>query len=292
MADFTHVKLTGRAVIIAMILNLTICIAEFIGGLIGNSLALLSDALHNLSDLIALFIAYIAIRLSMKPPTKRSTYGHVRAEVISAFVNALTLIAVGIFILYEAGQRLLDPHRVEGNLVIIFGFLGLVANTLAFLILKPSAKHDLNAKAAFLHLVTDAGESFAVVLGGILIMFGVPLVDPILSMFIGIFTIKGAWDVVKSSANILNEGAPEGIDSEDIIRCLTNIEGVIDVHHVHIWCLSSNYKAISAHVVVPDQMVSDSQRLIHRMQETLKERFDISHPTFQIEANECLCKDH
>jgi cobalt-zinc-cadmium efflux system protein len=279
--------MTGRAIVVAMAINFSVFALETVGAILSGSLALLADALHNLSDFATLILALVATRLVLRKATKTRTFGYLRSEIIVAFINALTLLAIGGWVAWEGFRRALEPGEVEGWIVIAFGGIGLVANTASSLVLRPHAAHDLNARSAFLHLATDAAESAAVVAGGILIGCGVPLVDPILSIAIGVFTMMGAWNVMRDAMHVLNEGAPVGVTAEDVAACLREVEGVCDVHHVHVWSLSSTYHAVSAHVVVPDQMLGRSRALIASMSERLRERCGIDHPTFQLEIDDC-----
>jgi len=276
-----------RAVILAMGLNFLIFALELVGSYVAQSLALLADSLHNLSDFATLVLALIATRLASRAATATRTFGYLRSEVLVAFVNALTLVLVGLYLVIEGTRRAMEPQEVEGVAVIAFGAIGLLANVASTLLLRPHARADLNARSAMLHLATDAAESGAVVLGGILLVLGVPLVDPLLSIGIGLFTVKGAWDILSEAAQILVEGAPRGLSADDVAKCLKEVEGVLDVHHVHVWAISSTYHAASAHVVVPDQMVGFSHELIERMARRLREQCGIKHPTFQIEVAEC-----
>lgn len=281
-----HGRLT-RAVVVAMAINFVVFAVEVAGAYLADSLALLADALHNLSDFVTLALALVATRLVLRAATTTHTFGLVRSEILVAFVNALTLLLVGGYLVFEGVARILEPTEVGGPLVVAFGGFSLIANVASTLVLKPHAGTDLNARSAFLHLATDAAESGAVVLSGVLVSVGVPLVDPILSIGIGLFTAKGAKDVLVEASSILVEGAPRGVTSEDVARCLREVDGVCDVHHVHVWALSSTYNAASAHVVVPDQMVGRSRELIERMAARLAERCGIDHPTFQIEVADC-----
>ncbi len=286
MHDHSH-GLTGRAVVIAMLINFAVFAVEAVGAWMSGSLALLSDALHNFSDFLTLVLAWAATRLVLRAATKTRTFGFLRSEIIVAFVNALTLLGIGLFLVWEGVGRTVTPVDIEGTPVILFGAVGFIANTASTMVLRPHAHHDLNARSAFLHLATDALESAAVVVGGVLMWFHVPLVDPVLSILIGLFTMKGAWDVLGDAAHILNEGAPAGVTSDDVAKCLRDVDGVCDVHHVHVWSLSSNYHAVSAHVVVPDQMVGTSRSLIDRMALRLHDCCGVDHPTFQLEVGDC-----
>ncbi len=271
----------------AMALNLGIVAVEVAGGLLAGSLALISDALHNLSDAASLALAFVAVRLALRKATTTKTFGYVRSEILVAFLNALTLVVIGGVILVEGTRRLWEPAEVRGDLVLAFGALALVVNVVgAWLLYRPSAQ-DLNVRAAFLHLALDAGHSLAVVAGGALISLGVPLVDPVLSILIGLLILRGTWGVLSEATNILVEGAPRGLTAEDVARCLRATPGVLDVHHVHVWCLSSRRRAMSAHVVVPDQRIGESGALVERMAENLQRECGIDHPTFQLEVAGC-----
>jgi cobalt-zinc-cadmium efflux system protein len=276
---------------VALALNLSVFLLEIAGGIWADSLALISDALHNLSDCATLVLALVAIRLAASRATSTRTFGHLRAEVLVAAVNALTLLAVGVYIVYEGIGRVLDPPEVEGGLVMAFGTVGLVANLASTLVIRPYAHADLNARSAFLHLATDAAESAAVIAGGILVYLGFPIADPILSLGIGALTMKGAIDVLRAAIRILDEGAPAGADSDAVARCLRSVPGVCDVHHVHVWSLSSRFRALSAHVVVQDQRIGEAASLVQRMSEAVHEEFGIEHPTFQLEVGDCADRD-
>lgn len=280
-------RATTRAVAIAMALNFAIFAVEVAGGILAHSLALLSDALHNLSDFVSLALAYLAARLALRKATRSHTYGFVRSEILVAFVNALVLVVMGGWICVEGVRRLFEPAEVEGRLVLAFGLLGLLGNVAGAWFLHRPSRHDLNARAAFLHLALDAGHSMAVVAGGALILVGVPFVDPILSILIGLLILYGTWGVLSEATTILFEGAPKGLTAEDVARCLRADPGVRDVHHVHVWCLSSRSRAMSAHVVVEDQRIAESRALVERISESLRRECGIDHPTFQLETEEC-----
>lgn len=281
------IRRTGRSVAVAMALNLGIVAVEMAGGLLAGSLALISDALHNLSDAASLALAFVAVRLALRKATTTKTFGYVRSEILVAFVNALTLVVIGGVILVEGTRRLWEPAEVRGDLVLAFGAVALVVNVIGTWLLYRHSAQDLNARAAFLHLALDAGHSLAVVAGGALMTLGVPLVDPILSILIGLLILKGTWGVLSEATNILVEGAPRGLTAEDVARCLRATPGVLDVHHVHVWCLSSRRRAMSAHVVVPDQRIGESGALVERMAENLQRECGIDHPTFQLEVVAC-----
>lgn len=276
-----------KAIGAALVINLLVSVLEAIGGLLANSLALLSDALHNFSDCVALGIALIAAMLATRAATRSKTYGYVRFEVIAAFVNALLLVVLGAGIIFEGVRRLLTPTAVQAPIVLAFGVLGILANLLGAYVLHHSSTRDLNARAAYLHLLADAGHSMAVVLGGVLMYLEVPYVDPVVSILIGLLLLRVTWTVLKDTTDILVEGAPKGVSAEDVTRCLVSLPGVLGVHHVHVWSLSSQQRAMSAHVVVADRSVRESQALMSDMAKRLKVECGIDHPTFQLEVERC-----
>lgn len=285
------IRKTGKAVVAAIALNFSIFAAELVGGLVAGSLALISDALHNFADLLSLALAFVAVRMALRKATTVKTYGYVRSEILAAFVNALALVVIGGGIVVEGVRRLWEPLEVQGDLVLAFGALGLLANIAGAWVMHRHATKDLNARAAYLHLALDAGHSAAVVVGGALMMVGVPLVDPILSILIGLLILRGSIGVLSEATNVLVEGAPRGLTAEDVARCLRATPGVLDVHHVHVWSLSSRHRAMSAHVVVPDQAIAQSRALVERMAANLRRDCGIDHPTFQLETTHCFSPD-
>jgi cobalt-zinc-cadmium efflux system protein len=269
-------------------LNAIIFVVELIGGIFTNSLALISDAIHNLSDFFALILSYIAANIVTRNSNHKKTYGYVRVEILVAFINSLTLVIIGLFIIYEAVKRIGNPEPVLGLWMLVIAVIGFLANAFSTLLLKKDAEHDLNAKSAYLHLLTDAVESLAVIVVGTIIYFTRwYLLDPIVSIAIGAFIIKSAWDILLETVNILTEGTPKGIDIHKIADMISSFPEVESVHHIHVWSLSSQFRALSAHVVVKDRMISNSSQLIHRLNSELEEKFSINHPTLQLETDVC-----
>lgn len=279
---------TRRHLVIAIILNAIIFVIEFIGGLLTNSLALISDAMHNLSDFFALILSYIASKVILWKSNSQKSYGYVRIEIFIAFINALTLVFIGGYLIYEGFNRVLNPKPIFGGGMIGIACVGLIANTISTLLLRKDAKYDLNVKAAYLHLLTDALESFAVVITGILIYLKEwYLLDPIISIVIGMFVIKSAWNILAETVNILTEGTPKGIDLETVAEFIRSFPGVENVHHIHIWSLSSQFRALSAHLVVKDQSISKGSVITKRIETGLQNKFNINHPTLQLESEIC-----
>lgn len=277
----------GPKLLFGVAINLVIVVVQVIGGLLSHSLGLLSDAAHNMSDVVSLVLSYGANRLGTKPPTPQRTFAFRRAEVLVAFVNAAALIGVAVFIGYEAVQRLLHPVSVVGLPVMLVAGLGMVANAGTAWMLK--GHDDLNARSAFLHLVADAVTSLGVVIGGALVWaFGFDAADSIVSIVLALWMVKEAWSIVRESANILLEGAPDGIDFWEVADAIAAEEGVLDVHALHVWAISSSEFALSAHLEVADDRLSDLSAVVRRVKDMLRTRFSIGHPTLEIEvAGEC-----
>ena len=284
----THTPTTGKRLVIAIILNAVIFIVEFVGGFLTNSLALISDSLHNLSDFFALILSYIALRVVQWKSNSEKSYGYVRVEIFVAFINATTLVLIGMYIIYQGIQRFAHPEPVAGGWMLIIAIVGFVVNTAATLLLKTHAHHDLNLKSAYLHLLTDAVESLAVVVvAGIIAWKDWRILDPIVSIGIGLFIIKSAWSILAETVHILTEGTPRGIDLHEVAAYIQSFPGVENVHHLHIWGLSSRVRALSAHIVVQDQLISKGNKISSQLEQELEHRFGINHPTIQLESSVC-----
>jgi len=284
----SHISATGRRLGIAITLNGVIFLIEFVGGLYTNSLALISDAVHNLSDFFALILSYIAAKVVLWKSNSQKSYGYVRVEIFVAFINALTLVIIGGYLIYRGVYRFFTPETVIGQWMVLVAFTGFIGNAVSTLLLRKDAHQNLNAKSAYLHLLTDAVESLAVVIVGVLIYWKRwYLLDPIVSVGIGIFVMKSAWNILAETVNILTEGTPKGIDLEDVARFIRAFPEVENVHHLHIWSLSSQFRALSAHLVVRNQSVSDCRLITDKIEKALHERYDINHPTLQLECEVC-----
>ena len=269
-------------------LNAVIFLAEIVGGVMTNSLALISDALHNFSDLLALTLSYAASKVVFWKSNSQKSYGYGRIEILVAFVNAAALVVIGLYVIYEGVRRFADPQVVNGIWMLAIASFAFVANTAGTVLLKRHAHDDLNMKSAYLHLLTDAVESIGVVVVAALIAWqGWRVLDPLVSIGIGAFIIKSAWDVVSETTHLLAEGTPREIDLDEVAKFIQSFPGVQEVHHVHIWGLSSHLRALSAHVVVEDQRISEASRTTSLLERALEEKFGINHPTFQLECVAC-----
>ncbi|MEE9552712.1 MAG: cation diffusion facilitator family transporter [candidate division Zixibacteria bacterium] len=276
----------------AFFITFGIFITEVIGGFISTSLALQSDAGHLLGDVMALGLSLIAIRIARRPPSPRRTFGYQRAEVFAAIINGVTLTVLSGYIFIEAYHRLIEPEPIRSMLMLTVAIIGLAGNSIVIFRLHGHAKENINVRAAFLHVLGDMLASVGVVIGGLIMLFtGNYLADPIISFFIGIIILFGAFSILKEGANILLEGVPGNIDYTEIKTAMENIDGVSSVHDLHIWTISSSNLVLSAHVSVPDQPTHNSQRILKSVSDFLKDKYRIQHATLQIECECCAETD-
>jgi len=271
---------------LAAILTAFIFFLELAGGILTNSLALISDSMHVLMDVVALVLSYGALKISARPSNSHMTFGYHRFEIFAALINGLAIIGIAIFIFYEAYGRILAPPSVKGTEVLIIATIGLIVNTWAAL--KLHGHHDLNIKSAYLHVIGDALASLAVIGGAVIIIYtGNNVVDPLLSIFIGLLLIYGAIKLVFGSARILLEFAPKHVDADTLSRELMELDGVKGVHDIHIWSICSNIHAMSAHILVDRIHVQQTEVLISEISKKVSDRFNIMHTTLQFECAEC-----
>jgi cobalt-zinc-cadmium efflux system protein len=271
---------------LAIVLTSTIIIAEVIGSIISNSLALLTDAAHVFMDVLALGLSFSAITIACRPLDEKATFGYHRAEIFAALINGLLLVIVVIFILQEAANRLISPPEIKTMEMMGIATIGLVVNLFVTFTLR--GHHDLNIRGAYLHVLGDTLSSFAVIMGGIVIILtGNHIVDPILSIIIAIIIIYSSLRLLKESADILMERVPKHVDIEKLQEDMLKLEGVKSIHDLHVWSICSNVHALSAHVVVDSMSVKDTEKITSELKRRLQEGYGISHTTIQFECNEC-----
>jgi cobalt-zinc-cadmium efflux system protein len=276
----------------ALLITIGIFALEIVGGFFSNSLALKSDAGHLFGDIMALGLSLFAARISRLPPTSKRTYGYHRSEVLAAIINGVTLFFLSGFIFYEAYRRLLNPEPVRSTLMLVVAVVGLAANLVVLARLHKAAGENLNVRSAFLHVMGDMLGSVGVVVGGLIMLTtGNYLADPIISFFVGAIIFLGAIDVLREGANILLEGVPRSINYDELKESMEDIEGVISVHDLHVWTISSANLALSAHVTVTNQSMHESQRIINDINELLRKRYHIHHATLQLECDCCIGLD-
>ncbi len=259
-------------------------LAEAIGGLLTNSLALLSDAGHMFTHLLALSVALLAAVLSERPATERRTYGLKRIEIVAALFNGTTLLVITLAIFYEAYRRLAQPEPVATGAMLAIAVLGLLVNLATAFILRGSHQHDLNVRGVFVHLLADTFSSLAVIAGGLVIVLtGWTFIDPALSVVICLAILYWAYRLILDSVDILLEATPRGVNVQQVVEGLKRISGIRDVHHLHVWTITSGMYALSAHLDVDDLRVSETEKVALEAERFLKEGWRISHTTFQFE---------
>ena len=288
-----HNNLKGKKLGITIILNLIITIAQVIGGLISGSLSLLSDALHNFSDVISLIISYIASILSNKKQTVTKTFGYKRAEILAAFINASTLIIIAIFLAIEAFKRFETPEIISSKWVIILAAASILLNGLSVFILQKDAKSSLNIKSAYLHLLSDMFTSVAVLIGGILMYYyKIYWIDGVLTMAIAIYLVYVSWGLLIDSLKVLMLFTPSSITLNSINKEIILIPEVENIHHVHVWQLDDKQIHFEAHVDFKENLTLDNVNLIlQQIRAMLHKKFDIEHVTLQPEYNICNKKE-
>lgn len=293
-AGHSHNTLSGRNLLISIVLNIGITIAQIIGGFISGSLALISDAIHNLSDVISLIISYIANLLTnSKKQTLEKTFGYKRAEIIAAFVNAASLIVIAVFLAIEAIKRFKNPQVIDENLVIILALIAIVLNGLSVLLLRKDASHNLNMKSAYLHLLTDMLTSVAVLIGGFLMKYyQIYWVDAVLTIAISVYLLIMSWHIFIDSLKILMLFAPPHIKIQKVIDELKKNNAVRNIHHVHIWQLNDHDCHFDAHVELKEDIkLSEFDVICKDLETVLNEKFHISHCYFQPEYDRNDSKD-
>ena len=279
----------GNRLLAAVLLNFIISIAEIVGGLLSNSLSLISDALHNLSDGLAIFIAWIANKISKRPSNSKRTFGYKRIEILAAFFNALILIVISFYLFYEAVLRIIQPEPVKGILMLIVATIGLLANLAAVFLLRTDSKKNINVKAAYLHLLGDTLTSVAVIIGSILIIYlKIFWIDPIITIVIGLYILKETWVILKQTVDILMQGTPEGLDIELIRRDIEQIPEIANIHHVHAWNLDDHSVHFECHIdLKEDNRLSETENIHSRIENILRSKYHINHITIQFEYQRC-----
>ncbi len=286
--DARHQVGGRRDLLIALSITILMMIAEVIGGLLSNSLALLSDAGHMLTDNLALLLSFFAMKFATMPATERKTFGFFRLEILAALVNGIVLVLISVYIMFQAYLRMVHPQPVQGKLMLIIAVIGLIANIIGALVLFKHSHANLNIRGAYLHIVGDALSSIGVVIGGLIILStGWYLIDPILSFLISLVIIYGAWALVKESVNVLLESVPSHINIDSVAAEIATVKGVREAYHIHIWTITSGVYALSAHVLINDQPVSGSRDIINEIRELLSKRFNVLHSTIQLECDRC-----
>jgi len=263
-------------------------VIELVAGLRAHSLALISDSGHNATDALALLLAWFAVYLQAKPADESRTFGYHRAGVLAAFVNAIGLIGLSLWVLYESVVRFMSPEAVDQNLMLVVAGGGVLLNGGIMLGLRHSGSRDINIRSAFLHMLGDLLGVVAIMIGALIIKStGWTRIDPILSILIAVLIIWTAWDITRESLNILLEGLPRGLELKQVTGAIRDVDGVLDVHDLHIWSLGSNSHALSCHVLIEDMPPSKSDHILHRVNHLLADKFHVHHTTVQFEHMSC-----
>ena len=288
-----HPDLKGRNLFISILLNILITAAQVIGGVVSGSLALLSDALHNFSDVLSLVVSYIANRLVKKQASLKRTFGYKRAEILAAFINASTLIIVAVLLIFEAVKRFQRPEEIESGLVIWLSIIAILGNGFSVLLLKKDSNTNMNLKSAYLHLLTDMMASVAVLIGGLLMKYyEVFWVDSLLTLIIAIYLIWMGFDLLKSSTKVLMLFTPDTIPVEKIVSEINDFESIKNVHHVHIWQLNEEEIHMEAHIDFNEDItLSQFDTILHKIEDFVLHKYDINHVNIQPEFGKDDAKD-
>ncbi|WP_457745583.1 cation diffusion facilitator family transporter [Sulfurimonas sp.] len=271
---------------VAIIINVVLTFAQIVGGVLSGSLALIADALHNLSDAASLFIALIARKISVKEHNYSMTFGYKRAEVIAAYTNLITLVIVGIYLIYEAFWRFYQPEPIEGWMVIIVASIALIIDIITALLTHSVSKNSINMQVAFLHNVSDALASLAVIISGILILlYDLYIIDTILTLLLASYVLYQAYTMLPSTVNILMQATPKNINIEDVKREVETLDGVVNMHHIHLWQMDEHKNSFEAHIVIQD--IDKMLDIKKEIKELLSQEFHIKHSTLEFELTNC-----
>lgn len=285
--------ISSNKMCIAFGITLAFCLVEAFIGYRANSLALMSDAGHNLADALALALSAYAIWVAKKPADGKRTFGYHRAGILAALVNAAGLVVMAGVIFYEAILRLHAPEQVQSGPMIWVALAAIVLNTAIAWWFHAAAKNDLNIKSAYMHMLGDAAASLGVVIAGVIIMItGAYIADPIVSIIFALLVLWSSWGILHESVQILLEAAPVGMDLAKVEHAIADVPGVLNVHDLHVWTVSSGLIAATCHITVAEQMVSASQKIVHELNKMLEHEFHIGHSIVQVETDDCGGHDH
>jgi cobalt-zinc-cadmium efflux system protein len=291
--EHTHItdltRSTTRRLALSLGLTAAFVIVEVLAGLFANSLALLTDAAHNVTDVLALALTWWALRATTKPAHSGKTYGYHRAGILVALVNATILALIALAICYDAYRRLLAPPEVKANVLIGVGLAAVVVNLVTALLVRRGSKDDLNLRSAFVHLMGDVLSTAGAVVAGIVIHFtGLNWLDPLVSIIIGLLILWNAWGILHESVNILMEATPSDVDVDVVLSDILHVQGVRGVHDLHIWSISQSLRTLSAHILTDDVPISEGAKIQAAVSETLYHNYGIAHATLQLECEGCI----
>ena len=282
-------KQTTSRMALSLVLTLAFVFIEAGAGILGNSLALLTDAAHNLTDAIALGLSWYAIRLTTQPADERKTYGYHRAGILVALLNSTTLVLISLWIFYEAYHRIINPPEVQSGILITVGLVAVAVNLGTALLVRKGSETDLNVRSAYVHLVGDVISTVGAVIAGVVIYFtGANWLDPLISVLIGFLILYNAWGILRDSVDILLEATPRDIDTATLVQDVKQVKGVLGVHDLHIWSLTQNLRTMSAHILTEDVPISSGAEIQRQINEIVYHGYNIAHATLQLECVDCL----
>jgi cobalt-zinc-cadmium efflux system protein len=283
---------TTRRLALSLVITLVFVVVEVITGYFAHSLALLTDAAHNLTDVLALALTWWALWIANKPAHSEKTYGYHRAGILVALVNSTTLVLIALGIFYEAYKRFITPPEVQADILIGVGLAAVVVNLVTALLVRRGSENDLNLRSAFLHLMGDVLSTVGAVVAGIIIRFtGLDWLDPLVSVLIALLILWNAWGILRESVQILMESTPADIDMEQMVAELLAVEGVRGVHDLHVWSVTHAMRSLSAHIVTDDLTMSQGARIQAALTHLLADRFQVRHATLQLECEGCVPAD-
>jgi len=280
---------TASRLALSLILTLGFVFIEAIAGIIGNSLALLTDAAHNLTDVIALGLSWYAIRLTSQPANGHKTYGYHRAGILVALLNSTTLVLISLGIFYEAYHRFINPPEVQAGILITVGIIAVIINLVTALLVKKGSEHDLNIRSAFVHLMGDVVSTIGAVIAGVVIYFtNANWLDPLVSVLIGCLILYNAWGILRDTVDILLEATPRDVDTGKLVEDVKQVSGVLGVHDLHVWSLTLNLRTMSAHILTEDIPISVGADIQKQINDIVYQRYNIAHATLQLECVGCM----
>ena len=280
---------TIRRLALSLGITLAFVFVEIAAGVFANSLALLTDAAHNFTDVLALSLSWWALRLTAQPANHKKTYGYHRAGILAALVNSTTLVVIALGIFIEAYHRFVNPPEVQADVLIGVGLVAVIINVITALLVRQGAEHDLNIRSAFLHLMGDVLSTVGAVVAGVIIRYtNWNWLDPMVSVLIGILILWSAWIVIREAIDILMESTPTDIDMDSMIQDINSVEGVRGVHDLHVWSITRASRTLSAHLVTGDIPISDGAFIQTRVNELLYHKYDVNHATLQLECEDCV----
>ena len=281
-------KQTTRRLSISLFLTLAFVVIEASAGIFANSLALLTDAAHNLTDVIALGLTWFAVRVTSQPANAQKTYGYHRAGILVALLNSTTLVLISLGIFYEAYRRFVNPSEVESGILIGVGLIAVVINLVTALLVHRGSEHDLNLRSAFVHLMGDVLSTIGAVIAGVIIYFtDANWLDPFVSVLIGFLILYNAWGILRDAIDILLESTPRDVDVQKMVKEIAQVKGVLGVHDIHVWSLTQSLRTMSAHILTDDVHISTGSEIQLQINEILQHRYKIAHATLQLECVEC-----